>query len=94
MDNVAIVVEKKFNSDYKIVNRISKSQLLNTLINLDLGYWAKEYVSKFALVCDGITWNLKFNFIKGKKFKRLKFYGDNCFPHNFNEFERLFLKRD
>lgn len=94
MDNVAIVVEKKLNSDYKLMNKISKTQLLDTLISLDLGYWAKEYVSKFALVCDGITWELKFNFIKGKKSKKLKFYGDNCFPHNFDEFEQLFLKRD
>ena len=52
---------------------------------------AKEYVSRYAMVCDGETWNLKFTFIKGKRCKELNFYGDNCFPHNFDEFESLFL---
>ena len=91
MEQSVIILEKKFRSDYQMIDQITKSDLINRLLNLDLGYWSKEYVSRPAVVCDGETWNLKFTFIKGKRCKELNFYGDNCFPHNFDEFESLFL---
>ena len=91
MEQSVIILEKKFRSDYQMIDQITKSDLINRLLNLDLGYWSKEYVSRYAMVCDGETWNLKFTFIKGKRCKELNFYGDNCFPHNFDEFESLFL---
>lgn len=91
MEQSVIVLEKKFRSNYQMIDQITKSELMDRILNLDLGYWSKEYVSRPAVVCDGETWNLKFTFIRGKRCKELNFYGDNCFPHNFDEFESLFL---
>lgn len=93
MDQEAVVLEKNFTDDYKVANQITKRDLLDCLFNLDLGYWSEEYVSEAITVCDGVSWNLKFTFIKGKRCKELNFSGNNCFPHNFDEFESLLKKK-
>lgn len=41
MEQSVIILEKKFRSDYQMIDQIAKSDLINRLLNLDLGYWSK-----------------------------------------------------
>lgn len=91
MDNRYLVIEGRLDKDYKVIKAISKQKLIKSLINLEIGYWSEVYHSSEAIVEDGSSWILKFKCIKNKKYKEFVFYGDNCYPYNFDDFAQLHI---
>ena len=59
---------------------INKEELIEGLIELDLGGWKRKYED--YLVCDGTQWELELHFYNGHRTKH--FYGSNQYPYNFN----------
>ena len=94
MDNRYVVIEGRYDKGYKIVKTLSKQKLIKSLINLDIGYWSEDYYSFEAIVEDGSSWILKFKCIKNKKYKEFVFYGDNCYPYNFDDFAQITYIKD
>lgn len=68
----------------------TKDTFLAALINLHIGEWRRNYSTKrFGyMVYDGTQWELEFEYNKGHK--SIRFAGDNSYPYNFNQFQRLF----
>lgn len=94
MDNRYVVIEGCFDKDYKVIKVLSKQKLIKNLINLEIGYWSEVYHSSEAIVEDGSSWILKFKCIKNKKYKEFVFYGDNCYPYNFDDFAQIAYIKD
>lgn len=94
MDNRYLVIEGRLDKDYKVIKAISKQKLIKSLINLEIGYWSEVYHSSEAIVEDGSSWILKFKCIKNKKYKEFVFYGDNCYPYNFDDFAQIAYIKD
>lgn len=68
----------------------TKDTFIAALKNLHIGEWRRRYSTKrFGyVVCDGIQWELEFEYNNGHKPVRLD--GDNSYPYNFDKFKMLF----
>lgn len=66
-----------------------KHYFLEELKLLDIGEWDNEYSSdKYGIfICDGMEWELEFNFSNGYKTK--KYSGINAYPYNFDDLLQL-----
>lgn len=71
------------------VSEINKNDFINSLKNIYIGEWLKEYTPyRFGIeVLDGIQWSITFKYNNHKK---IDYCGDNCFPFSFKEFYALF----
>ena len=68
---------------------VSKKEFLEGLRDLHIGEWLPKYdIRRFGyIVCDGTQWSLEIYFSDGKK--PLKISGDNDYPYNFGELQKL-----
>lgn len=69
---------------------MSKEEFLDKLRQLNIGEWRRGYTTKrFGYeVLDGTQWDLEIQF--SNKNKPFKVYGDNAYPYNFDDFQKLF----
>ena len=67
-----------------------KERFLREMKELHIGEWREEYdVERFdVIIMDGVQWDLEFVFSNG--FGPITIKGNNSYPYNFNEFEKLF----
>ena len=67
-----------------------KERFLAQMKGLHIGEWREEYdVDRFdIIIMDGVQWDLEFVFSNG--YGPITINGNNSYPYNFNEFERLF----
>lgn len=87
-ENMVIITES-LHQKHKNKRITSKKEVLQLLLNLNMGYWAEQYTSNAIIIYDGIEWNLDFTFIKNNKKYNLKFSGKSCFPHNFDKLYKI-----
>ena len=68
----------------------NKDRFLSEMKELHIGEWREEYdIERFGcIVMDGVQWDLEFVFSNG--FGPITINGNNSYPYNFNEFEKLF----
>lgn len=69
---------------------LDKSEFIAELQSLHLEDWDREYVNPDIL--DGEQWELTIQFSDRKR--PLKIYGDNAYPPNFKEFQKLMKSED
>ena len=69
---------------------LDKSEFIAELQSLHLEDWDREYVNPGIL--DGEQWKLTIQFSDRKR--PLKIYGDNAYPPNFEEFQKLMKSED
>lgn len=69
---------------------LDKSEFIAKLQSLHLEDWDREYVNSGIL--DGEQWKLTIRFSDKKR--PLKIYGDNAYPPNFKEFQKLMKSED
>lgn len=73
----------------KILLPMKKSDFLYEFKQLYIGEWRKSYTTeRFGYtILDGTQWNLEIEF--SNEMKTFKSGGDNSFPYNFDEFQKL-----
>lgn len=73
-------------SDYPM----TKEEFLTKIHELHIGEWRRSYtIQRFGYtVCDGTQWELEIYF--SNMYKPVKIYGDNAYPYNFDELQKLF----
>ena len=76
-------------SGEEILFPMTKSDFLYELKQLYIGEWRKSYTTeRFGYtILDGTQWNLEIEFSNGMN--TFKSSGDNSFPYNFDEFQKL-----
>ena len=69
---------------------VSKDDFLDKIRELHIGEWRKSYTTRrFGYtVCDGTQWELEIYF--SNMHKPVRIYGDNAYPYNFDELQKLF----
>ena len=75
----------------KIKDQVSKlkvADFVKRLEALDIEHWEKKYEPEGVAYMDGVNWSLKYETSSNKQFK---IWGDNTYPANFSEFEKLMV---
>ena len=70
------------------VSKMSVTDFLKRLEALDIEHWKKKFEPEGVAYMDGVNWSLKYETSDNKPFKT---WGDNTYPANFNEFEKLMV---
>lgn len=69
----------------KVEYPTNKEYFMSRLQDIHFGEWKPEYNSDYMM--DGIKWKLKLHFDNDQK--KLKFYGSNSYPYNFDDLKDL-----
>lgn len=76
--------------DFDRQKLFTNETFLVALKKLHIGEWRRSYsIQRFGyIILDGTQWELEIEY--NNNHKTLNYYGNNSYPYNFNDFQRLF----
>lgn len=86
-DNVIELIHNSLEMDkYHVQNVFNKTDLIRKLRTFNIGHWDKENnLPELVMIEDGTSWNMTFEFAKGKRYIKKSFYGYMSWPLNFED---------